>query len=489
MPSLLPAVRTAATLAGWSLLSHAAAQTYQPGDQVVVIADANLTVENKSVAKVWPGLTVKVTAVNGNWLWVANTKPGWLDQRHVIPLSRAAIDRLTDMIRVKPDSNSLYSGRAIVWFSLGELDIAIADLNEAIRLNPSAPYYLNRGRVWNAKGEHDRAMADYDEALRLNPQNVSAYNNRGEVWRAKGEYDRAIVEYNEALRLDPSYATVYNNRGIAWNGKGEYDKAIYDFNQAIQLDPKHPLAYSNRGLVWKEKRQYDKAIADFTEALKIDPKYASALNGRGRAWHETGDYDKAVADFNEALRVDPNYVLAYDNRGDAWSRLGEDDKAVADYSEAVRLDPKYSIAYTSRGKIHWFQGAYERAVADFEQGLKLDLKNKYTPIFGHLAAREGGDDDAAGRFLAAAGEYDEWPFPAVQFLRGEIDEPELLKLADDDGKQTEARCYLGVCHAAAGRKEEALAHLSWVKNHGTKSYVEYEIALGLLKRLDAVSGR
>ncbi|MBI1914875.1 MAG: hypothetical protein HYS12_09080 [Planctomycetes bacterium] len=77
-----------------------------------------------------------------------------------------------------------------------------------------------------------------------------------------------------------------------------------------------------------------------------------------------------------------------------------------------------------------------------------------------------------------------WPYPAVQFLRGEIDEPALLKLATDDDKRTEARCFLGMDHALKGRRTEALAHFRWVKEHGTASFIEYTIALAELERLE-----
>jgi len=44
-----------------------------------------------------------------------------------------------------------------------ELDSALADLNEAIRLDPAyACAYPNRGRVHALKRDLDRAMADYD---------------------------------------------------------------------------------------------------------------------------------------------------------------------------------------------------------------------------------------------------------------------------------------------------------------------------------------
>jgi tetratricopeptide (TPR) repeat protein len=49
------------------------------------------------------------------------------------------------------------------------------------------------------KGNYDKAIADLNEAIRLNPSSFSAYNNRGSVWEEKSEYDKAITDYNEAL--------------------------------------------------------------------------------------------------------------------------------------------------------------------------------------------------------------------------------------------------------------------------------------------------
>ena len=50
----------------------------------------------------------------------------------------------------------------------GDLDGALADINEAIRLDPTLPSPLNnRAVIWRAKGDFDRAVADTTEAIRL----------------------------------------------------------------------------------------------------------------------------------------------------------------------------------------------------------------------------------------------------------------------------------------------------------------------------------
>ncbi len=75
-----------------------------------------------------------------------------------------------------------------------------------------------RAMIWQwEKHELDIALADYNEAIRLDPNEASVYNSRGVAWRAKQEYDKAIADYSEAIRLDPTYALAYCNRGFAWN--------------------------------------------------------------------------------------------------------------------------------------------------------------------------------------------------------------------------------------------------------------------------------
>src|SRR5258708_168879 len=53
--------------------------------------------------------------------------------------------------------------------------------------------FYNRANEWKAKGELDKAIADYNEALRIAPIYSAALNNRGLTWYAKGDADRAMA--------------------------------------------------------------------------------------------------------------------------------------------------------------------------------------------------------------------------------------------------------------------------------------------------------
>src|SRR5579863_2660464 len=95
--------------------------------------------------------------------------------------------------------------------------------------------YFDRGIAYRQKKEYDLAMQDLDEAIKLKPDFAGALNTRGNVYSDKGEVDRAISDYNDAIRFDSSYALAYYNRGNTCGNKKDWDKAISDYDQYIKM--------------------------------------------------------------------------------------------------------------------------------------------------------------------------------------------------------------------------------------------------------------
>ncbi|MGZ3361542.1 MAG: tetratricopeptide repeat protein [Xanthobacteraceae bacterium] len=132
--------------------------------------------------------------------------------------------------------------------------------------------YNVRGATYVERSDLDRAIADFSEAIRLDPRSALAYNNRGRAYREKGDDNRAIADLNEAIKLDPKLARPYYNRGQAYNNVGDLNRAMADYNEAIRLDPTSPFGYLGRGRVYRERRELDRAIADFAEMVRLAPK-------------------------------------------------------------------------------------------------------------------------------------------------------------------------------------------------------------------------
>ena len=332
---------------------------------------------------------------------------------------KGAINRFSDALNQNTDSSSglnqslIYFYRGNVYLPKGDYDLALADFNQSIKLQPTlAEAYANRVLVHMVKNDYTQALADANQAVKLQPDLAIAHNNRGVIYAATGNYDGAIADFSQTLKLIPktndtahtdrtnsrqlssfslnndreipianffttdlSGYLVYVNRGFVYLSKGDYDRAITDFNQAIQLQPDSTPAWFNRAAVYFVKQDYDPALADLNQVIQLQPNFDLAYVKRGSVYFFQGDYDLALADLDRAIQLQPNSAPSYAARGEIYVKQDNLDRAIADFSQAIKLQPNSIDAYRNRGRSYREKGDYDSAIADYDQAIKLKPKN------------------------------------------------------------------------------------------------------------------
>lgn len=262
-------------------------------------------------------------------------------------------------------------------------DISIAACTRVIASGKSkgsdlANTFNLRGLRYSSKLEHDKAIADFNEALRLEPRNDITFYNRGMSYGDKQDYDRAIADFNESIRLVPKNSSVFLGRASVYAAKNDHDRAIVDFNESIRIDGKNALAFLLRGdsYLALAKPQFDKAIQDYTESIRLDPKNKDAFVARGSAYARIHDHDRAMVDYNDAMRLDPNKVDAYlyNQRGISSYQLQNYASCVSDLGQAIRLNPTSAVLRETRGRCYLNKADYDLAISDFDEAIRLDPK-------------------------------------------------------------------------------------------------------------------
>ncbi len=316
------------------------------------------------------GIAYRVLSEKEDWLKV-QTRPdveGWFDKADAVLLDDA-VAYFTGQIQRNPKDVFAYSARAAVAQFKGDVDSAIKDFGEALRLSPRAGIYANRGECWALKKDYDKAIADFSEAVRLDPSDGPAYYNRGVCRAFKKEHEQAIADFGEAIRLDPNHADAYNNRGVLLRQQKEYEKAVADFTAVIRLDAKDADAYDNRGVAWRDQQEYEKAIADFSEAIRLDPKHADAYSNRGLARFLSKEYDKAALDLDESQKLDARNAWVYKHRAlllatSADAKYRDGAKAVANAKMALEL------AENPEGDFHATLAAAHAEAGNFDEAVR-----------------------------------------------------------------------------------------------------------------------
>jgi tetratricopeptide (TPR) repeat protein len=182
----------------------------------------------------------------------------------------AAIADLDRAIAGYPVDAEAYLLRGQAYEGKGDLEAAIANFSQACPLagQPGdaltelcADALSRRALVYCSSGDPERALADAEQAIKLDPGYAEGYNARGCAYQHQGKYDDAIAAFTRAIELEPSGA-YYCNRGNADSLKGERDAAITDWTEAIRLDPDDWQAYGNRGGAYFDMGDFDRALAD-----------------------------------------------------------------------------------------------------------------------------------------------------------------------------------------------------------------------------------
>ena len=231
--------------------------------------------------------------------------------------------------------------------------------------------FLKRANDHFIKGALDQALADYDEAIKLEPKHSEALRCRAGILIRKKQYDAALKDADEAIRADPKNAAAHNERAVCLGSKGDYKAAVESYNEAIRLNPNDALFRGGRAWTYNNLKQHDQAIADASAALKINAEFGFAYNERGLACMHLGQLDKAAADLELAVKLDPQNHEARFNRGATASAQGKLNDAIVLFDEVLRKLPEHASALKERGIAQMKIGALEKAVKDFDRYLKL----------------------------------------------------------------------------------------------------------------------
>lgn len=251
---------------------------------------------------------------------------------------------------VEKDSTSprYYADRALVYEKMNSLTEAYADIDRALKINPSYPfaYEYKASFLFNEK-KFEESINTGKEGLTKIPLGdsirCSMLNEIGLAYYFLKDYPQSITYLEDAVKECGNMVTYKYNLAGAYNKAGNRKKSIKILEQAIKKDSLRSEPFNNLGMRYLESGQYDKAESFFLRAIKLDSTNAMPFNNYGFCEYKLNKYDEALKSINHSLAIAPKNSYAYKNRALVYLAINKKEEACADLHKADKLG--YSIYF------------------------------------------------------------------------------------------------------------------------------------------------
>lgn len=348
-----------------------------------------------------------------------------------------------------------------------------------IELTGNAEGYVERGNLYIDLYELEKAVEDCKEAIKLDPEAYYAYNNLGCALLKLRRIDEAIEPLEKVIAMDPDKDHLpYLNLAECYVIQKNYEKAIHAYEEILRIRPKAIRMKEEIAKIWIKMGQYSKAIAYYKEQIKECQKQTGVVK------------DNVVIRLLLKQDCQQEYerlLKYYANLADIYRQMGDKDNAEKWYKNIekiyFKLKEPCSISHVeSVAEYYRDTGNIKEAEQVFVKLLDYMKRNSISRyhVYFTLATVmfEKGDKERAKKYADA-------------FIKGFLNQHGGEEMLLSDRRYLPMYAYdMVIMHICAGRLEEAKKYLAQMKNSHvcvtceTCACFEYQFAMGLVAELE-----
>uniref|UniRef100_A0A0E0KZR7 Thioredoxin domain-containing protein n=1 Tax=Oryza punctata TaxID=4537 RepID=A0A0E0KZR7_ORYPU len=323
-------------------------------------------------------------------------------------------------LAVCPDSSACRANRAAALIGLSRLGEAVAECEEAIRLDPSygrahqrlASLQIRLGRTADARKQIGMGGLQPDIVELHKLEAVEKHLGRFVDARKIGNWKSALRECNAAIAAGAdSCAMLFASRAEALLQINQLDEADLAITRASKLDCSSSCSQdmmfcgfqSNSYLYYVHAQvdiafgRFDSALSSVEKARKIDSgnievmamhknvRTVAQARTLGNELFHSGKFAEACLAYGEGLKHHPANSVLYCNRAACMFKLGQWEKSIEDCNEALKIQPNYWKALLRRAASYGKIEQWTDSVKDYEV-LRRELPGDTEVAEGHFHA-------------------------------------------------------------------------------------------------------
>lgn len=191
---------------------------------------------------------------------------------------QSAIDDINRAIDAGPVPARAWLIKSRLLRQIGEVERAEEARRKFMSLTPDDALSWNaRGIEHVAEGELNAALHDFEQALRVDPQRAETLQNLAALKAEKlRQPERAIEPLTRLMEIDPQSASTVATRGVLFARLGRVPEALADARRAMQIDASADTLYRVAGIFALLSRQQRQAAESAMALLRR----AAVLDGR-----------------------------------------------------------------------------------------------------------------------------------------------------------------------------------------------------------------
>lgn len=364
-------------------------------------------------------------------------------------------------------------------------DEAFALLNKAVEDHPDSEFaYEIRGLKYLELNDLDKALPDIEQGLKINPKSIRLRAIKAEILTKQAKFKDALAEINSVIEDSPADIKARAMRMFIYMNMDKFEQALGDSNfiaskTTAPIPEVDLLRVSVLGHLNKNKEALELCDKIAQQFPKLDAQVSLA---RISVYRKDDDLGKIKEELEAAIKRNPDstelkHVLCWHN-----FETGKLDEAISGYQAAIAADKKDIRTVRERGLAYFMKGDVQKALADFEAYNQAasagDEQRAYSEIFAVYCCQLLKDPSKRKELLDRALQRSskDWPYPILQYLNDQITQEKLEDLAVDNDKMTEAKAYIGLRSYIDGNRDEANKYFNWVIQNGNKEFIEYDFA-------------
>ena len=294
-----------------------------------------------------------------------------------------ALEEIDRYIREKPESLDARHVKDNILDDLGRLPECLAELTEAIRLDPKDEIALmdieSISRRVGRKEESMRILASIAPSKEVKAREavglleakrydeiISKFSNLGPLeslvtrmvlatsLMAKARYRDAYRVLKDVLLEHPAYSEALNNMGVCMRFMGEYgyEEPMHFMHLAVEADPNYGDAWNNIGATLFVIGDYNGAMQAIRKAVTVDRRSDYLIN-LSKCQIMVGDIVGAKLSLTSALKYEETAEIDF-ALGLIAEKEGDMKWALKLYESAIDLYPNFKDAIFNKQRVRLF---------------------------------------------------------------------------------------------------------------------------------------